>query len=186
MLGVVFTLALATACSRREEILSLTPTAEASHSLPFNESSKETGISPTQAFAPSTVPAGTQIVVRLTAPLSSAATHSGDTFEAVLDQPVLVDGLMVMKQGVSVRGRIASAKPSDSPNRAGYLRLTLSSIVDQRATLPVHTSSIFVKGSSRPKGGVGQDSAHPQDSDAKFSTAQRLTFRLLAPASTGR
>jgi len=185
IVGVTLSLAGISGCSRQAGVLSLTQPAEASRGLPFNETSKESGISPTQAFAPSTVPAGTQIIVRLTYPVSSDQARIGDSFEAVLDQPILVNGLKVMRQGAPVQGRVASAKPSDPPNHAGYLRLTLSSINDQRMMLAVHTSSIFAKGSSRANQSVTLDEPRSRnDGNAEFSTVQRLTFRLLAPVST--
>lgn len=205
-MGLVFVLAMATACSRQAGVLSLTQPAQASHDLPFHRGSEESGISPTQALATSAVPIGTPIVIRLTSPLSSAGTHSGDTFEAVLEEPILVQGQTLVQRGAPVWGRIAAAKPFDSPNHAGYLRLTLSSIVYQRDTLPVQTSSIFAKGSMRKPGEAlaanhgasdqssflraneGGSAADPggDAGDAKFSTAQRLTFRLLKPVPTGR
>ncbi len=207
--GMVFVLALATACSRQSGGRSLTLPSGASHDLPFNRGSEEGGISPTQALASSALPVGTPIVVRLTSPLSSAGTRSGDSFDAVLDEPILLQGQILVQRGAQVGGRVAAAKPSAPPNHAGYLRLTLSSIFADRNTLQIHTSSIFAKGSSRKLGEVsstknqvaGSDESlllranevanaaepgPPDDGDAKFSTAQRLTFRLLGPLPTGR
>jgi len=207
--GLIFVLALATACSRQSGGLSLTLPTGATHDLPFNRGSEEGGISPTQALASSSLPVGTAIVVRLTSPLSSAESRAGDTFEAVLDEPILFQGQILVQRGAQVRGRVAAAKLSAPPNHAGYLRLTLSSIIHDRDTLQVHTSSIFAKGSSRKLSKVSAtkdevtasddsrllrandvssapEPGTPDDGDAKFSTAQRLIFRLLKPLPTER
>jgi len=209
LLAVVFVLALATACSRQSGLVSLIQPARASHDLPFNRGSEASGLLPTQAFASSSLPVGTPIVVRLTSPLSSAKAHPGDSFDAVLDKPILVQDQILVQRGAQVRGRVAAAKPCDPPNHAGYLRLTLSFILNDRNTLPVHTSSIFAKGSAPEVGEVpasenqvaapdqsrlfktnpaanAAEPGTPDDGDAKFSTAQRLTFRLLGSLTTGR
>jgi len=206
-LGVVFVLALATACWRQSGILPLTQPAGASHDLPFHRGSEESGVSPTQDLAFSAVPIGTPIVIRLTSPLSSAGTRSGDGFEAVLDESILVQGQILVQRGAPVWGRVAAAKPFEPPSHPGYLRLTLSSIINNRNTLQVHTSSIFAKGSSLElsevsttkngastrnllvganEGARAPELGVPDNGDAKFSTAQRLTFRLLGPVPTGR
>ena len=189
--GLIFVQTLATGCSRQSSGLYLTLPPGASHDLPFNRGFEEGGISPTQALASSALPVGTLIAVRLASPLSSAGARSGDSFEAVLDEPILVQGQILVQRGAQVRGRVAAAKSSDPPNHAGYLRLTLSSIINNRDTLPVHTSSIFAKGSWRELSEVSSiksvaDRGAPDDGDAKFSTAQRLTFRLLGSLATGR
>lgn len=139
-LALGLALALAAACSRQSGVLPVTGPAGASHDLPFNRSSEESGLSPTQAFAPVAAPIGTPIVVRLTSPLSSAATHSGDTFEAVLDGPILVQGQILVQPGAPVLGRVTAANPFQPPKHAGYLRLTLSSISTNNSTLAVRTS----------------------------------------------
>ena len=194
-------LAVVPACSRKPGGAPLTP-ANAGHELPFDRSAQESGPSPTQAFASSGVPVGTLIVIRLSSALTSASVHSGDTFDAVLDEPILAQSQILAPRGTPVRGIVASARASDQASNPGYLRLTLSSISsNDHDVLPVHTSSIFAKGPLREGAEtVGNEAlvatrksqlvnatdsasatgaAAPQARDAKFSTAQRLTFRLL-------
>jgi hypothetical protein len=203
-----FVLAMAVACSRQPGVLPLAQPTGAGHDLPFNQGSEDRGLSPTQAFVLS-APAGSPIIVRLISPLSSAQAQSGDSFRAVLDEPILVRGQILAKRGTPVLGRVAVAEPSRPDSHDGYLRLTLSSITTNRDTLVVQTSSIFAKGSapeldrsyvatsgaqvpranqllrtSQIASTSSQDRA--QTGDAEFSTAQRLTFRLLEPLSTGR
>ena len=143
---------------------------------------------------------GTLIVIRLTSPLTSASAHSGDTFDAVLDEPILAQRQILAPTGTPVRGIVAAARASDQATDPGYLRLTLSSMSsDNHGVRPVHTSSIFAKGpvaetsvsneapaATRKSQLVSATDtasatviATGQAGDAKFSTAQRLTFRLL-------
>ena len=201
-LGLALILVGVSACSRKSGGASLTP-ANAGHELPFDRSAEESGLSPTQAFASSGVPVGTLIVIRLTSPLTSASAHSGDAFDAVLDEPILAQRQILAPTGTPVRGIVAAARASDQAANPGYLRLTLSSMSsDNHGVLPVHTSSIFAKGPLREvaETSVGNEApaatresqlvsatdtasatviATGQAGDAKFSTAQRLTFRLL-------
>jgi hypothetical protein len=53
-----------------------------------------------------TVPAGTLLPVRLIEAVSSDRNHSGDTFTATLDEPLVVDGFVIAEKGARVEGRI--------------------------------------------------------------------------------
>ncbi len=57
---------------------------------------------------PNTVmlPTGMEIVVRLSNTLSTNRNLAGDTFEAVLDKPLVVDGLVLADKGSLVEGRV--------------------------------------------------------------------------------
>lgn len=94
------------------------------------------------------IPRGSAIFVRLQEPISSATATEGQTFIAVLDEPLAVDGETVAPQGASVSGRVVAARQSGHLHDAGYLRLTLSSVTVGGKVMPVQTSSIFVKGGS--------------------------------------
>lgn len=144
VLTLALLLALASACTRQ-------PSAEASEAgsvqqLPFD--SAKNGISPTGSFTPQSVPAGTPVTVRLQTALSSAAAHDGDTFEAILDDPIVVDSQTVAARGAVVSGRVVNAKSSGRLEDPGYIRLTLTAITIGGSALPVQASSIFAKGSS--------------------------------------
>ena len=54
-----------------------------------------------------TLPAGTVISVRSAQWLSSDRSRVGDQFNAVLDQPVIVEGWVVARRGQTVMGRVA-------------------------------------------------------------------------------
>ena len=169
--------------------------------LPFDHPTDGNGISPTSAFAFESIPARTEITVRLRIPLSSADSRIGSSFEAVVDEPLVQAGKTVLPRGCGVTGRVVAAKASAGPHDPGYLRLTLASIAMNGKSVPLQTSSIFAKGpsyerldhvsvasrSSNPSEvSVGSPYADtssrndpaPSSDDVTFSTGRRLTFRL--------
>ena len=100
---------------------------------------------------PSSLPAGTPLTIRLQSGVSSASSHSGDTFDAVLDEPVIIQGQTVVPRGATVTGRVVEAKASGHLQDPGYLRLTLDKISISGKAVAVQTSSLFVKGGSHEK-----------------------------------
>jgi hypothetical protein len=98
-----------------------------------------------------TIPAGTVVAVRLQSTVSSATANPGDTFEAVLDEPLVVKGQTIAQRGASVTGRVVEAKSSGRLHDSGYLRLTLASIHVNGKAVPVQTSSLFAKGANHNK-----------------------------------
>ena len=59
-----------------------------------------------------TLPAGSVIIVRTTAPLQSATAQSGQTFETTVEENVGVDEYNVIPAGSRVRGTITVARPA--------------------------------------------------------------------------
>ncbi|MEO8028884.1 MAG: hypothetical protein ABI823_20555, partial [Bryobacteraceae bacterium] len=57
-----------------------------------------------------TVSGGTLMVVRLAETVSSEKNQSGDNFRATLDQPLIVDGLVIAERGSHVEGRVIEAE----------------------------------------------------------------------------
>ena len=103
-------------------------------------------------FAPTlTIPEGTPIAIRMQETVSSAAARPGEQFDAVLDDPILVDERTVVPRGVPVVGRVVDARHSGHLNHSGYLRITLVSITVQGKPVPVETSSLFMAGGQHKK-----------------------------------
>ena len=119
--------------------------------LPFDRAAGQTGISPTSAVIPpaSHVPAGTPVTIRLSEPLSSATAHSGDTFRAAVDEPVIVNGQTVIERGAVVMGRVLDAAAADGSQTSGYVRLALASILIRQTLTIVQSSSTLVKAGGR-------------------------------------
>ena len=64
-----------------------------------------------RAQPPLTLPAGTPIRVRLVSTLSTANQSAGDTFEATLVEPLVVEGRTVAAKGASVTGKVVESDP---------------------------------------------------------------------------
>jgi len=63
-----------------------------------------------------TIPAGTLLTVRLNETISSEKNQTGDTFTATLDQPLIVEGLVLAERGARVEGKVLEVE------RAGRVR----------------------------------------------------------------
>jgi len=173
-------------CSRQPGLLPPKENAQ-NNPLPFDNPAHSAGISPTQAFASTAIPAGTAIMIRLQSSLSSAESRSGDHFQAVLEEPIVVQGQTLAPSGTAITGRVLEAKASE-PRAPGYLRLTLSSLVLNGKAMDVHTSSVFSKGGPREHPRSASSAESPPNPTGKtgtneiqFSTGRRLTFRLIQP-----
>jgi hypothetical protein len=179
--------ALATGCSRQPGALSDQGPAS-SQQLPFDDSSDKNGISPTASLALGEVPGGTPITVRMESAVSSATAHAGDSFHALLDEPIIVQGRTIAPRGAAVSGRFLAAKASGRLQEPGYLRITLTAISVSGRSLALQTSSIFVKGGSHEQrnlllvgggsgGGAGSAIATGKR-DIELPAERQLTFRL--------
>ena len=115
--------------------------SDAAPSSPAQDAPAQTQGGPPAAVPPTlTLPAGTVISVRTTQWLSSDRNHPGDTFSAVLDQPVVVNGWVVARRGQTVVGRVATAQKASQGNGVSQLgvELTELTLVDGEQ-LPVST-----------------------------------------------
>jgi hypothetical protein len=161
--------------------------------LPFNQPKQEEGISPTSSLIPSPadVPAGTPFTVRLKSSISSASANVGDSFEAVLDEPIVVQGKQIFSAGTTVSGMVIALHRSASRRAPAYLRLKAISITWRGKNILIESSSIFAKAGMpraqrEPGGGAtgqGFSSAPPATDVAKtvrFGAGRRLTFRFTA------
>jgi hypothetical protein len=148
--------------------------------------------------APSSVPdlpPGTLVTVRVESQIfadrksgdrTSGDRTSGDrtgeegTFAGVVDDPVVMDGKIAVPRGATVTGRIEAAPASDGGRGRGYIRLTLDTITIAGKTMPLRTSSLFVRGSGEVStpGQNDEEPAHP--TVTRLQKGRRLTFRLAA------
>ncbi len=97
---------------------------------------------------PQNLPAGTLLTVRLKNPISAENPGANGTFEAVVDEPVVIEGNKLVPRGAIVAGRVESARASKLKRNRGYVRLALDSIHLAGANLPIQTSSLFVRGNA--------------------------------------
>jgi hypothetical protein len=96
-----------------------------------------------------TVPAGTSISVRTIDGIDSTKNHVGDRFRASLEEPLMVDGNVVVAKGADVYGRLAESKESGTFTGKSQLRLELTGIVVNGETVPVATGEYELTGKSR-------------------------------------
>jgi hypothetical protein len=172
-------LAIIFACSCGRPPYDTSPSSGESQTLPFDRKPGTIGISPSRSWLPSNskIPEGTTIVVRLLSQLSSASSHAGDTFNAALDEPVVIDGQTLLASGTPLTGRVLEAKISGSSIEPGYLRIVLVAANVGSRLVMIETSSIFAKGGPReePSAPSGSSASHE---DIVFDAGRRLNFRL--------
>src|SRR5262245_47523756 len=74
----------------------------------------------------SRLPDGTRIAVRTMEQLSSATLKDNDPITFAVVEDVIVDGVVVIKQGTPVRGVIVDAEAKRRMGRAGKLQYTVT------------------------------------------------------------
>lgn len=75
-----------------------------------------------------TLPAGTNVGIRLGETLSTDHNYTGDTFRGTLDSPIVMDGFIIADKGSRVLGRIVEAQKAGHFEGAAILNLTLTEI----------------------------------------------------------
>ena len=98
-----------------------------------------------------TVPAGTQILVRMLDSMNSSQNPQGYRFSAVLETNLVVNNSLVVPAGNTVYGRLAEAKQAGRTTGSSSLQLELTDILVPRTAYPILTSDYEVKGSSSGK-----------------------------------
>ena len=101
-----------------------------------------------------TLPAGTLITVRTSQPLSSDHSQPGEGFTAVLQQPLIADGLVVARRGQTVLGTVTEAVKAGRATGVSHLGLQVGqlTLVDGQQ-MPVKTNLLERKGNTS----VGRD-----------------------------
>lgn len=142
--------------------------------LPFDESQN--------------LPAGTLLTVRLKTPVAAENPGANGTFEAVVDEPVVIEGNKLVPRGAIVAGRVESARVSNVKRDHGYVCLALDSIHMGGVSLPIQTSSLFVRGNAGDAQAASREVAPSEAPSAaspvviRLEKGRRLTFRLTESA----
>jgi len=87
-----------------------------------------------------TVPAGTQLSVRLSDPLDSERNQVGDTFHGTLSAPIVIDGETVIPSGADVVGRVANVQSAGRFAGSSLLTLELTSLSVNGKTYNLQTN----------------------------------------------
>lgn len=103
-----------------------------------------------------TVPAGTEIAVRLGQALDSGTATQGADFEGTLAAALVSGGTEVAAVGSAVTGMVTNAVSSGRLNRPAELSLTLTSLtVEGGEKVNITTSAWSMKGESHKKRNIG-------------------------------
>jgi hypothetical protein len=172
-----------------------TPASAPAKSSPDDKVAKDAGVKDvtkiesdfpfrnSQTFRDSeSIPAGTLLTVRLSDLVSADHPEASGRFGAVVDEPIIIEGDVLVPRGVRVEGRIESARASTIKQNRGYLRLTLESIDLAGNDFALRTSSLFASGtpdvSQHPP---NSPSVSPSPAPVTLEKGRRLTFRLTEP-----
>jgi hypothetical protein len=95
-------------------------------------------------LAAASIPAGTEIQIRLTSALNTADAKTGQHFDAVVIAPVVVDGRIAMAAGAKLSGHIASVTAANQTDQQASLSLAFDQISDgaRKATLAAKISGV--------------------------------------------
>jgi BON domain len=104
---------------------------------------------PAPAFHNITVPPDTTIPVRITETLDSATTQQGDLFTGTIATDIIIDGIVVIRQGTPVSGRVVAAQEAAHYKGNSLLTIELTSINRRGEKLTVTTDPYSVKGKGR-------------------------------------
>jgi hypothetical protein len=98
-----------------------------------------------------TIPAGTQLTVRLNEPLDSERNQVGDQFHASLGAPIVLDDQTVIPIGTDVTGRVAAVQSAGRFAGSSLLTLELTSLAVNGKTYNVQTNQWSRQGKGEGK-----------------------------------
>jgi hypothetical protein len=97
------------------------------------------------------IPSGTALAVRLVDPIDSEKNQVGDTFHATLNNPLTIDGQVVVPSGSDVTGHLADVKSAGKFAGQSLVLLQLDSLSSGGQTYNIQTDQYKKEGSSRGK-----------------------------------
>jgi hypothetical protein len=100
---------------------------------------------------PVQVPAGTTINVRLTQGIDVDASQAGQTFKAIVDDPVMMNGAIVIPRGASAMVQAVAVQQSGKMKGSDKISLKLNSIGFGGMVYPVTSAYVEAKGGGEGK-----------------------------------
>jgi hypothetical protein len=88
------------------------------------------------------LPEGTALKVRLASPLSSAKNKTGQEFQAILEDPIVLNGQVAVEKGSPVTGKLAEVKGSGRVSGRAKMSLTLTALSVNSQPLPIATNTL--------------------------------------------
>lgn len=101
---------------------------------------------------PVSVPAGTLLLVRLDAPISSSSASAGQRFSCKLETDLVANGVVVARAGTPVYGRVTEAKRAGRLAGKSEVKLQLSELNLGGQTIPLVTGNYAQAGQGEFRG----------------------------------
>jgi hypothetical protein len=101
------------------------------------------------------IPAGTQVVVRMIDGIDSDRDRVGQTFNASLDEPIVVNGQQVVPRGADVVARLVDDQKSGKISGRSQVTINLVSIAINGRPVIVSTANVVQASASRGKQSAG-------------------------------
>jgi hypothetical protein len=106
---------------------------------------------PAPAIHDITLPAGTDLPVRITETLDSATTQTGDKFTGAIASDIIVDGMVVLPQGTPVTGHVDDVQDAAHFKGSSLLTVSLNAINRHGERIQVSTEAYTKQGEGRGK-----------------------------------
>jgi hypothetical protein len=103
------------------------------------------------AFQNITIAPDTVIPIRITQTLDSATTQQGDTFTGTVATDIVIDNLVVIRQGTPVAGRVSAVQEAAHYKGSSLLTVELTSINRRGERIAITTEPYSVEGKGRGK-----------------------------------
>ncbi|MCL4782175.1 MAG: hypothetical protein KJZ70_03995 [Bryobacterales bacterium] len=99
-----------------------------------------------------TIPAGTILTIRTIQALSSKSNSVGDTFSGTLDQPMVVDDMVIAERGSRVEGKVAEVTESGRVKGIAQIAIVLTKInTSDGQTVEIGTQHFVVEAEKTTK-----------------------------------
>lgn len=99
-----------------------------------------------------TIPAGTILTIRTVQTLSSKSNSAGDTFTGTLDQPLVLEDMIIAERGARVEGRVTDVSESGRVKGLAQLSVTLTKLgTSDGQTVEVDTQDFQVEAEKSTK-----------------------------------
>lgn len=98
-----------------------------------------------------TIASGTPIMVRLLTTLASDKNKEGDPFEAELDDPIFMDGLLVADKGAHIKGTVLEVQQAGKVSGVAEIYLGLTRLQTVRGEVEIATERYMQKGDTSKK-----------------------------------
>jgi hypothetical protein len=98
-----------------------------------------------------TLAEGTKVQVRLQEALDSAVNKTGDTFSAILDKDIVVDGAVVAPRGSVLGGKLTNVTRSGRVEGLASMSIQLTSLTVGNQTYPLQTENLSFEAESTKK-----------------------------------